>query len=260
MKQRFFLVVMMCAAACCAAGFADLLGDNKGDEIMKKPTSSVSPAVEVKTNETRQAELEAKLHAAEARIKELEVQAQSSSNALQVAANPPPVVTGVASNKVKDATHKKVTSQKKKLSGRPAIITAECTSYDRKEGVIFFDKNVFVDDEQYKMHADKIFVFLEGTNDLNRLVAIGNVAITNEEKSATCARATYQKKTGKIVMYGNETQKAVLKEDAKKGSSVVGERITFWLNSEQVEVEGSTITMPNGGLKGTDAKNLLQMK
>ncbi len=84
------------------------------------------------------------------------------------------------------------------------------------------------------------------------------MAITNEEKTAYCARATYSKATGKIVMYSNDEIKAKLCEGGKKGSTVVGERITFWINSEQVEVDNPVISMPGGAMKGGNAKDLLQ--
>ena len=160
--------------------------------------------------------------------------------------------------KAADAPKKSAATPKKELTGRDAVITAERTDYDRKEGVILFDRNVHVDDEQYQMHSDRLFVFLDGTNELKRLVAIGHVAITNDEKTAYCARATYSKATGKIVMYSNDEIKAKLCEGGKKGSTVVGQRITFWTNSEQVEVDNPVISMPGGGLKGGDAKNFLQ--
>lgn len=129
---------------------------------------------------------------------------------------------------------------------RDAIITADRTDYDRKEGVVLFDRNVHVDDTQYQMHADRLFLFLEGTNELKRLVAIGRVAITNEDKRAYCARATFSKKLGRVVMYSSDDITAELREEGKKGSTVKGEKITFWLDSEQVEVENPVITMPGG--------------
>lgn len=142
---------------------------------------------------------------------------------------------------------------------RDAVITADRTDYDRKEGVVLFDRNVHVDDYQYQMHADRLFLFLDGTNELKRLVAIGRVAITNENKTAYCARATFNKKLGRIVMYSSDEIVARLREEGKKGSEVKGERITFWLDSEQVEVENPVITMPGGfggkeGVKGIIGK------
>ena len=146
--------------------------------------------------------------------------------------------------------------KKPKPPTRDAIITADRTDYDRKEGVVLFDRNVYVDDEQYQMHADRLFLFLDGTNDLKRLVAIGHVAITNEDKRAYCARATFNKKLGRVVMYSSDEITAQLHEEGKKGSDVKGEKITFWLNSEQVEVENPVITMP-GGFGGQESMKKL---
>ena len=152
---------------------------------------------------------------------------------------------GAKADEKKDAKKK----EKSDKPERDALITADRTDYDRKEGVVLFDRNVHVDDAQYQMHADRLFLFLEGTNDLKRLVAIGHVAITNEDKRAYCARATFNKKLGRVVMYSSDEITAELREEGKKGSDVKGEKITFWLDSEQVEVENPVITMP-GGLGG----------
>ena len=173
---------------------------------------------------------------------------------------PPEPRTDVLETTGEDADVGKATRQKdaKKRSGRDAVITAERTDYDRKEGVILFDRNVYVDDEQYQLHADRLFLFLDGTNDLKRLVALGNVAITNEEKNASCARAVYVKKLSKIVMYGEDGSPAQLHQGGKRGSTVKGERITFWLNSEQVEIEKPVVTVPGGSFGGGDGKDLFK--
>ena len=143
---------------------------------------------------------------------------------------------------------------KKKLTGRAAVITADRTDYDRKEGVILFDRNVYVDDEQYKMHADRMFVFLDGTNDLKRLVAIGNVALTNDTKAAGCLRAVYSKPDSRIVLYGDDQNPAWLSDTGgRKGeeSRLMGLRIIYWIDSGQAHVDRPVVTMPaiKGGAK-----------
>lgn len=170
------------------------------------------------------------------------------------APSPAPAVEKKATAGKDAAGEKKPKAEKK--PPRDAIITSDRTDYDRKEGVVLFDRNVHVDDEQYQMHADRLFLFLDGTNDLKRLVAIGHVAITNEDKRAYCARATFNKKLGRIVMYSSDEITAQLHEEGKKGSDVKGEKIIFWLNSEQVEVENPVITMP-GGIGGQDSMKKL---
>lgn len=142
---------------------------------------------------------------------------------------------------------------------RSVKITSERTDYDRREGVIMFDKNVFVEDAEYQMHSDQLYVFLDGTNELKRIVAIGNVSITNETRVGSCAKAAYTRKIGKIVMYGDgEGVMARLADLGKRKSEVEGRKITFWIDSEQVEVEGSTVTLDTGGFGGKEgAKKLL---
>ena len=177
------------------------------------------------------------------------------------AESPAPAKAASGTDKpVKDKKEKK--DKKAKIStprtGRDAVITSERTDYDRKEGIILFDRNVFVDDEQYQMHADRLFVFLDGTNDLKRIVAIGNVSITNEARTASCAKAVFTKAASKIVMYGDEASNAKLADPSQRGGVVEGKKITFWLDAEQVSVEGSSVNLPGGMLKGKDPKKLLE--
>ena len=165
------------------------------------------------------------------------------------------------SEKMQDKKHEKKQKTAGKAAtrtGRDAVITSERTDYDRKEGVILFDRNVYVDDEQYQMHADRLFVFLDGTNDLKRIVAIGNVSITNDERTASCSRAVFTKAASKIVMYGDDATYAKLQDPSQTGGMVEGKKITFWLDAEQVTVEGSRVNLPGGALKGKDPKKLLE--
>jgi len=108
---------------------------------------------------------------------------------------------------------------------RSVKITSARTDYDRKQGVIMFDE----------------------------------VAITNDLRAGTCAKATYTKATQKIVMYGDgDGTTARLADNGRRRSEVEGRKITFWIDSEQVEVEGSTVTLDAGSLGGKDgAKKLL---
>ena len=169
------------------------------------------------------------------------------------------VAAPVAAEAKSEAKAEETSEAKDAPAPRSVKITSERTDYDRKEGVIMFDRNVCVDDVEYKMHANQLYVFLDGTNDLKRIVAIGNVAITNETRVGTCAKAAYTKSTSKIVMYGDGASvMARLEDNGKNRSSVEGRKITFWIDSEQVDVEGSTVTLDAGKLGGKDgAKKLL---
>ena len=297
-SRAIALAVLALLATACSATYGNEAGVslvdlmNPDDVMLRKPAQQ--PATQAAVQTQKEAEAKAKAEAEEAARKQAEAKAAAEAAAkaqaeeaarkeaeAKAAADaaakaqaeeaarkaakkklvPPPVsqpdVLGTTGENLKaDKTTKQ--KNKKKPAGRDAVITAERTDYDRKEGVILFDRNVYVDDEQYQLHADRLFLFLDGTNDLKRLVALGNVSITNEEKNASCARAVYIKKSSKIVMYGDGPVPAQLYQGGKKGSTVKGERITFWLNSEQVEIEKPVVTVPGGSFRSGDGKDLFK--
>ena len=109
------------------------------------------------------------------------------------------------------------------------------------------------------MHADRVYLFLEGTNELKRIVALGNVAMTNEARRAYGAKATYSKKNGLVVLYSGDGITAEVRDESKEQPQIVrgkrirqivrGKRIRFWVGSEQVEVDEADLTgaAPAGG-------------
>lgn len=132
----------------------------------------------------------------------------------------------------------------------PAHISSKKVYYDRKEGYAVFTGKVFLDGEDYQMHAQKAYVFFEGTNELKRVVATGGVAITNDTKRAYGSKASYYRKTGMVVLYGDDATPAEVRNEAKDEDQVVrGSKIKFWIDSEQVEVVDARISAPvSGGL------------
>lgn len=133
----------------------------------------------------------------------------------------------------------------KRGAGRQANITSKSTYYDRKEGFAVFDGKVHVDDERYQLHADKAYVFMDGTNNLKRLVAMGNVALTNETKRAYGVKASYYRQSGMVILYGDANRPAEVRDEAKyDDQSVIGEKIKFWIDKEQVEVIKARVSAP----------------
>ena len=131
-------------------------------------------------------------------------------------------------------------------------ITAGSTYYDRKEGFAYFNGNVAVVDPQYQLHADRAFVYMGGTNDLRRIVALGHVAITNETKRAYGSKASYYRDTGMVVLYSGNGITAEVRDESPDGDRIVrGKKIKFWTGTRQVEVLEAEITAPSEG--GLDA-------
>ena len=161
-----------------------------------------------------------------------------------------PQVESETTNEVSQVEEPLPKKEKKKLTGRPAKITSDSTIYNRKEGIASFEGHVYVDDEQYQMHADKVFLFLEGTNELRRVVAVGHVAMTNETRRAYGAKATYSKKNGLVVLHSGDGITAEVRDESKGEEKIVrGKRIRFWIGAEQVEVDEADLTgtAPAGG-------------
>lgn len=130
----------------------------------------------------------------------------------------------------------------------PARITSDTTYYDRREGIVVFKGHVHVDDPDYQMHADRAFLFLSETNSLNRIAAIGSVALTNGAKRAYGEKVTYHRADGLVVLHAGNGVPATVTEVAENGERTVrGRKIRFWINQEQVEVVEADITAPREG-------------
>jgi lipopolysaccharide transport protein LptA len=150
------------------------------------------------------------------------------------------------------------TKAKAGKSKRPAKITSRTTYYDRKEGIGVFTGKVHVDDEEYQMHADKVYLFMKGTNELDRIVAVGNVAMTNGTKRAYGTKVSYYRNPGLVVLYSGDGVAAEVRDVAKSGDQIVrGRKIRFWTDSEQVEILEAEITAPTEGASGVGLKSVL---
>ena len=130
-----------------------------------------------------------------------------------------------------------------------ARITSRSADLDRKEGVVMFEGDVVVRySTDCTMCADRLFVFLAGTNALSRIVALGNVSITNDTRTGTCAMATFRRKRSEIEMFGDGSGvPARLVERGDEAGALAGARIRFWLDTEQVEVDDSAILSERKG-------------
>jgi len=171
----------------------------------------------------------------------------SSLLAIMVLTDPSEFIdTAAAAAMSEDADRVEVAGQKKEAA-KSARITSRMSDFDRAEGVVMFEGDVFVRySDDSTMSADRLFMFLSGSNELARVVALGNVVISNETRTGTCALATYRRKRGEIEMFGDgRGTLAHLVERGQDDSELEGTRIKFWMDSEQVEVDNSQIGVRN---------------
>lgn len=140
-----------------------------------------------------------------------------------------------------------VPKEQRQFAEKEINITAKSVFYDRKQGYAAFDGNVFVDDREYQLCAKKAYVFTDQSNSVQRVVALENVAVTNGAKRAYGVKASYFRKSGMVILYGDARHPAVVRDESKvDDQTVTGDKIKFWINRSQVEVLKAHITAPVG--------------
>ena len=121
------------------------------------------------------------------------------------------------------------------------IRSAAC-DIDRDAGVTLFETNVVVTHADTTLCADRVFAFAVASNQLSRIVADGHVAVTNGLRTGACNLAVYRRARGEMVMFGaKDGPKARLAETGERANELEGDRIRFWVDSEQVEVENAAL-------------------
>ena len=141
-----------------------LLGELSLDTPAEQPAEPVAPQVEQ----------------SQAVATEPQVEPPVSQAAVETETPTVPADTSVtnAESQVEEPLPKK--TKEKKLTGRPAKITSDTTVYNRKEGIASFEGHVHVDDEQYQMHADRVFLFFDVDKDANSTNGVRRTKGTND--------------------------------------------------------------------------------
>jgi lipopolysaccharide export system protein LptA len=110
---------------------------------------------------------------------------------------------------------------------------------------------VKVDDARFTLTSDQLFVFLESTNTLERLVVKGNVKVINEDRRASCDRAVYIRAEERLVMAGNAKLQSMDKNG--KARTVKGDKITIWTKKGDQRMEvypNPELVIPAGSTEG----------
>lgn len=139
-----------------------------------------------------------------------------------------------------------------------AKITSDKAYYDHQEGFACFNGNVSVEDADYQLHSDRAYVFMGATNELRKVVALGNVAMTNGLRRAYGAKASYYRKTSLVVLTADDETPAEVWEKTSAGERLVrGKKIRFWTTARQVEVEEAWIETPRTGMSKDGLKAIM---
>ncbi len=141
--------------------------------------------------------------------------------------------------------------------GGSAKITSDCSYYDYKEGIAYFSGSVSVEDNGCQLYANRAYVVTRGSNEIHRIVAAGNVVISNGTRCAYGAKATYYHQPGVIFLDSGGGRTAEIRDAASGGDQVVrGKRIKFWTNAKQVEVVEAELSAPAKDVFGGGIRNI----
>jgi lipopolysaccharide transport protein LptA len=135
------------------------------------------------------------------------------------------------------------------------VITSDRLFYDYKQKFALFETNVVVVDPRIKITADQMTVFFDASNKVSAIDCAGNVKISQEDKTAKSAKATYDVHTGDIVLTGGRP------EVVSASGTMTGDPIIFNRDNNTVSVPGTLqkpriVIMPGKSGAQTDLLNI----
>lgn len=111
---------------------------------------------------------------------------------------------------------------------RVTEITSEKLFFDYEGKQAIFTGNVVVNDPDLQLTGDKLTVFLTEDDDIERLLAEGNVEIRMEGMQSRSGKAVYTPSDGKVLL----TERPQVSRD---GSVLQAEKITYWRLENRLE-------------------------
>jgi lipopolysaccharide transport protein LptA len=132
-------------------------------------------------------------------------------------------------------------AEEQALTNKTTITSDGPLTFDYQRFTAEFEKNVVVVDTNMNLYCDKLNVVFDNESNIKQAIAMGNVRITQQDKTGTCHRAIFVARTGEILLVGNA--------QLKRGADLIkGDKITFWINEDRMTCEP-------GNLVITPAKN-----
>lgn len=125
----------------------------------------------------------------------------------------------------------------------PIKITSErMEAYNKKDLIIFYG-NVQAIRSDTTLWADRMDIYLNKKDKkIEKIVALGNVKINQEDKNATSERATYFDSSQEILMEGNP-------KVWQKGNVLRGNSISLYLNEDRITVNSADVQIKPKTLK-----------
>jgi len=128
----------------------------------------------------------------------------------------------------------------------PVKITSGHMEADKKKGTVIFRGNVVVRQDEGIIMSELLTVYYNEQNEMEKIIAEGDVRINQKDRVGTCQLATYRLEDKSIVM---EKEPRIW----RGGDVVEGETITVFMDSDRMIVEGGAraVIHKNGDNKDT---------
>lgn len=149
-------------------------------------------------------------------------------------------------------------AQEKKASKEATVITSKILTADNKAHTALFEVNVVAKKGEMTLYSDKMLVYYseeEGSSNIKRIDAEGNVKLIKGERVVTSKFATYFAEPEEHVIFTGEPR-------ASEGENVVtGTKMTYFMKDDRSIVENSKVfiverkTAPAGAQKEKRSKH-----
>jgi lipopolysaccharide export system protein LptA len=114
----------------------------------------------------------------------------------------------------------------------PVHINSQQLEADYQAKVITFIGDVVARQKEFTLYADRLLLFIGGKmEEIEKIVARGNVRMVQGERTATCDEATYYHREGTVVLRGEPV--------VREGNNwVSGKRIIYYIDEQKSVAEG----------------------
>jgi lipopolysaccharide export system protein LptA len=118
------------------------------------------------------------------------------------------------------------------LGSRPIEITADRLSADSVKHSVSFEGNVIAKQGDVTMHSDRLFAeYSRSAGAIERILAEGNVRVSQQDREARAARAVFYNLEQRIVLSGGA-------DLVQGGNTLKGETVTIYLRENRSVITG----------------------
>ncbi|MBE0477936.1 hypothetical protein IBX65_02295 [Candidatus Aerophobetes bacterium] len=115
-------------------------------------------------------------------------------------------------------------------------VTSKQQSIDYANRILVFQEEVKANWENYTVEADKAEIYLAPDDTLKKIIATGNVRITEDAGiQGSCQIITYLPQENLLILEGN------VKYQDDIGNSIEAQKVTIWTLEERLEAEGDPV-------------------